>query len=159
MDGHNGAPVVTYREQTLEIALGPKGAFDGGNVGTPDAPGASRTGSDRRAAGPATAQAAEGSPDAAVVELLRKAMEWQALLESGEAANQADIARREGISRARVSRVMGMLRLAPEIQESIWSMPAVVRRPAVTERALRPIAQMKRPAAQLQAFELLVSQD
>jgi hypothetical protein len=45
-DGANGAPVATpacaaefrdaagrYREQTVEIALGPKGAFENGNVG------------------------------------------------------------------------------------------------------------------------------
>ncbi|MFQ5831048.1 MAG: hypothetical protein ACE5JD_18150 [Candidatus Methylomirabilia bacterium] len=38
-----------------------------------------------------------------VVELLQKAIEWQALLESGEASNQAEIARREGITPARVT--------------------------------------------------------
>lgn len=31
-----------------------------------------------------------------VVELLRKALEWNELLESGESVNQADIPRREG---------------------------------------------------------------
>lgn len=44
-----------------------------------------------------------------VVELLRKAIEWQALLVSGKIANQVDIARQEGITRARVTQVMGML--------------------------------------------------
>jgi len=34
MDGHDGAPVAAYREQTVEIALGPKGAFKNGSVGT-----------------------------------------------------------------------------------------------------------------------------
>jgi hypothetical protein len=32
--GHNDVPVVTYREQTVEIALGPKGAFRSCKVGT-----------------------------------------------------------------------------------------------------------------------------
>jgi hypothetical protein len=36
---------------------------------------------------------------------------------------------------------MGLLRLAPEIQEHVLSLPDMVRRPAITERALRPIAQ------------------
>ena len=67
------------------------------------------------------------------------AIEWQALLESGEASSQAAIARREGISRARVTQVMGLLRLAPEIQERVLSLPDLVRRPAITERALRPM--------------------
>lgn len=35
-----------------------------------------------------------------VVERHRKALEWQALLESGALANQAEIARREGVTRA-----------------------------------------------------------
>ncbi len=33
--GHNGAPVAPYREQTVEIALGPKLAFKNGKIGTP----------------------------------------------------------------------------------------------------------------------------
>ena len=33
-NGHKGAPVAAYREQTVEIALGPKGAFENGNIGT-----------------------------------------------------------------------------------------------------------------------------
>jgi hypothetical protein len=45
-----------------------------------------------------------------VVELFRKAPEWQALLQSGQVHNQAEIARREGITRARVTQVMALLR-------------------------------------------------
>ncbi len=93
-----------------------------------------------------------------VVELLRKAIEWQALLESGGAANQVAIARREGITRARVTQVMGMLRLAPEIQQHILSMRDVVRRPAITERALRPIAQLENATEQKARFEGLIEQ-
>lgn len=32
-DSHNVAPVAAYREQTVKIALGPKGAFENGNIG------------------------------------------------------------------------------------------------------------------------------
>jgi len=94
-----------------------------------------------------------------VVELLRKALEWQALLESGEAANQAHIARREGITRTRVTQVMGLLRLAPEIQQHILSMPEMVRRPAITERALRAIAQIGNPVQQIASFQSLITHD
>ena len=31
-DGGNGAPLAAYRDQTVEIALRPKGAFENGNV-------------------------------------------------------------------------------------------------------------------------------
>jgi hypothetical protein len=126
----------------VEIALGPNGAFEDGNVGTLTR----RVLADRvvcavppRRGGP---KPPRESRTPRVVELLRKAIEWQALLESGEARNQAAIARRESITRARVTQVMGMLRLAPEIQEHILSMPDMVRRPAVTERSLRPIAEL-----------------
>jgi ParB-like chromosome segregation protein Spo0J len=91
-----------------------------------------------------------------VVELLRKALEWQALLASGEALNKSDIARREGITRARVTQVMGLLRLAPEIQDHVLSLPDMVRRPAIIERALRPIAKLHRPESQIEAFQRLL---
>jgi hypothetical protein len=31
---HNGVPVAELRDQTVEVALGPNGVFDNGNVGT-----------------------------------------------------------------------------------------------------------------------------
>jgi len=92
-----------------------------------------------------------------VVELLRKALEWQALLECGEVASRAAIAGREGITRARVTHVMGMLSLAPEIRQHILSMPGTVRRPAITERALRPIAQVEDLGDQKLPFQDLIS--
>ena len=61
-------------------------------------------------------------------------------LESEEVVTPADITRRGGITRARVTQVMGMLRLPSEIQEKILSMPDIVRRPSISERMLRPIA-------------------
>lgn len=79
-------------------------------------------------------------------------IEWQALLASGKIASQADIARREGITRARVTQVMGMLRLAPEIQEQILSIPDSVLSPPVTERLLRPIEAITDHRDQLKKF-------
>ncbi len=93
-----------------------------------------------------------------VAELLRKAQEWQGLVASGEAKTQADTARREGISRARVTRVMGMLRLAPEIQQHVLSMPETIRRPAISEHALRPIAQIEDAKEQRGAFDALLAE-
>jgi hypothetical protein len=126
------------RDRAVEIALGPNGAFENGNIGTVTR----RVPADR---GVSAMPTRRGLPKPhrepktpRMVELLRKAIEWQALLESGEARNQAVISRREGITRARVTQVMGLLHLAPEIQKHILSMPDAVRRPAITERALRP---------------------
>jgi len=68
-----------------------------------------------------------------------KEIEWKDLLESGKVASQAEIASREGVTQARVTQIMGMLRLAPEIREKILTMPDIVGRSPVTERMLRPI--------------------
>lgn len=92
-----------------------------------------------------------------MAELLRKAMDWRALLDSGEASNQAEIARREGLTRARVTQVMGLLRLAPDIREHLLDMPDTIRRPLLTERALRPIAQIDDRRDQLYEFQKLIA--
>jgi len=137
--GLNCAPMATYHEQMVEIALGPKGSFENGNVGAL-----------RRRVPPDQVLSAvppgRGSPKPPrelktprVVELLRKAIEWKDLLDFGKVASQAEIARREGITRARVTQIMGLLRLAPEIQEQILYTLDVTHHPLVTERMLRPI--------------------
>jgi len=145
----SGARTAIY-EQTVEITLGPKGAFENGNIGALRL----RAPPSRvvRSAPPGVAKPAGIPKTPRVVELLRKAIEWQALLESGKVASQAEIASREGITRARVTQVMGMLRLAPEIQEHIQSMPETHRRPPVTERTLRPIGTITDYRDQLREF-------
>jgi hypothetical protein len=50
----------------------------------------------------------------------------------------------------------GQLQLASEIREQILSMPDAVRRPAITERALRPIAQLENARDQRARFEQLM---
>jgi len=87
-----------------------------------------------------------------VAELLRKAIEWQALLESGTIASQADIARREGVTRARVTRIMGLLRLAPEIRGKILALPDDFHSSSVTERILRPIGAIADQRNQVREF-------
>jgi hypothetical protein len=94
-----------------------------------------------------------------VVELLRTAQEWRRQIDAGDVTNQAEIARREGITRARVTQVMSLLRLAPEIQEHILSLPEMRRRPAITERALRPIVNLEVPDKQRSAFSNLKKLD
>ena len=75
-----------------------------------------------------------------------------------EAKNQADIARREGVSRVRVTQIMGMLRLAPEIQQHVLSMPEMLRWPVITERALRSIARLENIIDQKARFQKLIAE-
>ena len=50
-----------------------------------------------------------------VVELLRTAQEWRRQLDAGDVTNQAEIARREGITRARVTQIMALIRQNSEV--------------------------------------------
>jgi len=78
------------------------------------------------------------------------------MLNSGQVRNQADIAQREGITRARVTQIMHLTNLAPEIQDHILNMPKTSRRPAITDRALRLITRIEDHKQQLEAFNGLV---
>jgi hypothetical protein len=55
-------------------------------------------------------------------------------------SDQAEIACYDGLSRARVTQIMKLLRLAPEIQNHILNLPKTSTLLAITERSLRPIA-------------------
>ena len=150
---HSCAPVAAYREQTVEIALGPKGAFVNGNFGalTRRAPPGQVVSAVPPGRGDPKPPREPKTPR--VVELLRKANEWKALLESGKIASQAEISLREGITRARVTQIMGMLRLAPEIREKILSLPYTLHRPPMTERMLRPIGAIADHPDQIREFQ------
>jgi hypothetical protein len=50
-----------------------------------------------------------------------------------------------------------MLRLAPEIQHHILWLPESVMRPMITERALRPIAQVENLKSQEHLFQDLLA--
>lgn len=91
-----------------------------------------------------------------MVRLLRKAREWREQLDTVEVQSQAEIARREGLTGARVCQIMSFLRLSPTIQEHILSMPDAAGRRPITERSLRPIVHLQGPQHQLRAFRELV---
>lgn len=91
-----------------------------------------------------------------MVGALWNARKWRAELDSGEVQSQAEIARRQGLTRARVCQIMSLLRLAPAIQEHILSMPDAAGRRPITERSLRLIVHLQGPQHQLRAFRELV---
>ena len=148
---------ATEREQTVEIALGPKGTFENGNIGTL----MRRVPADRVLSAVPPWRGKPKRPQEPktprVAELLRKAIEWRALLTSGEVSNQAAIARREGVTRARVTQILGLLRLAPEIQRHILSMPKTVGCSMISERVLRSITMFDDQQQQLQPFADILS--
>jgi len=78
-------------------------------------------------------------------------------LKTGEVADQAGIARRENITRARVTQILKLLNLASEIQKHILSMRETFQRPVITERSLRPITRLEDKEEQLSAFSAIIT--
>ena len=76
-----------------------------------------------------------------VARLMALAIRFDQLLRDGVVADQAEIARLGRVTRARLTQIMNLLQLAPDIQEEILFLPRVERgRDPVTERELRSIA-------------------
>jgi hypothetical protein len=75
-----------------------------------------------------------------VTRLLALAHRFEKLIRDGEVRDYADLARLGHVTRARVSQIMDLLLLAPDIQEEILAMPAVVAGDdPVCERQVRGI--------------------
>jgi hypothetical protein len=72
-----------------------------------------------------------------VVHLVQKAEEWQGLLDRGEVKNRAALARRFGVSAMRVTTVLALLKLRPDIRAAILALPPGTPERLVTERKLR----------------------
>ena len=78
-----------------------------------------------------------------VSRLLALAIRFDGLIRDGVVADQAELARLGHVSRARLTQIMNLMNLAPDIQEAILFLPLSERgRDLITERQLRPIAAM-----------------
>jgi len=68
------------------------------------------------------------------------AIRFDQLIRDGVVADQAELARLGHVSRARVTQIMNLLNLAPDIQEALLFLPPVEQgKDAVTERELRAV--------------------
>jgi len=65
------------------------------------------------------------------------AQEWQQAISSGEHRTQAEFARRQGISRARVTQVLQLLNLTPNVLHTITALGDPLPSQVITERMLR----------------------
>ncbi len=76
-----------------------------------------------------------------VARLMALAIRFNELIAAGEVRDYADLARLGHVSRARVTQIMNLLNLAPDIQEAILFLPETPQgTDPITERHLRPIA-------------------
>jgi len=72
---------------------------------------------------------------------MASAIRLDQLIGDGTLTDQAELARLGHVTRARLTQIMNLLSLAPDIQEQILFLPTTERgRDAVTEKQLRPIA-------------------
>jgi hypothetical protein len=71
-----------------------------------------------------------------IARLMALAIKFQGMVDRGELRDYADIARLGFVSRARITQVMNLLNLAPDIQEELLTSSTLV---AVQERSLRNV--------------------
>jgi len=101
-----------------------------------------QTGKRKRAVrGPVPERAEPQGRTPRVAKLMALAIRFDRLLQDGVVANQSELARLAHITQPRMTQIMNLLHLAPDIQEEVLFLPRVSDgRDPITERDLRPIA-------------------
>jgi hypothetical protein len=64
------------------------------------------------------------------------------MLRTGDASDMIELARRGHVTQPRMSQIMALNQLAPDIQESLLNLPSTKGKPEIHEKRLRPIAAM-----------------
>lgn len=62
-----------------------------------------------------------------IAKLMALAIRFDQLVRTGQVADHADLARLGGVTRARMSQIMSLLHLAPQIQEELLHLPRVTK--------------------------------
>lgn len=87
------------------------------------------------------AQATPGGRIPRIARLMALAIRCEKLIRDGVVADQSELARFGHITTARMTQIMALLKLAPDLQEQILHLPRAERgRDAVKETDVRPIA-------------------
>lgn len=103
----------------------------------------------RAIAGPAPQKSEPKGRIPRISKLMALAIRFDQLLNDGVVANQSELARLAHVTQPRMTQIMNLLNLAPDIQEEILHLPEVTEgRDPITERDLRSILQMPTWVAQ-----------
>ena len=100
----------------------------------------------------------EATSKPGILNPVRMALEWQAMLVRDKALTKAEIARKTDISRARVTQIMNLLDLPKGILTHVSSLTTSDDIRLFSERNLRSILVMNGTAAKLTAFQQLRQQ-
>jgi len=96
------------------------------------------------------------SPPNSKIDWYGKAVEYQKMLSMGVAKNKAEIARIEGVSRARVTQILNLINLASEIRDYLNDTADQNDLKILTERRLRKIAKINNHQLQIEKFQELL---
>jgi hypothetical protein len=80
-----------------------------------------------------------GSRPLRVARMLACAHEMQAMVNRGEVRDRTELAERFGFARARISQLLDLLLLAPDIQEELLFLEVTAGRDPIHEHALRQV--------------------
>ncbi len=95
-----------------------------------------------------------------VTRLMALAIKFDGLLRDGVVRDYADLARLGHVTRARMTQIMNMLNLAPDIQEQILFLPPVTAgRDPIAERNLRRLTAIPRWDKQRNAWRQMLAAD
>jgi hypothetical protein len=89
-----------------------------------------------------------------IARLMALAIKFQDMVDRGKVRDYADLARLGYVSRARITQIMNLLHLAPDIQERL--LDGVLRQSITSERHLRPVIRNLDWAAQRTHFAKLI---
>lgn len=79
-----------------------------------------------------------------VSKLMALAIRFDQLLRKGQIADQSELARLAHVTQPRMTQILNLLHLAPDIQEELLHFPPIeAGKDRVTERDLRPITRMR----------------
>ncbi|MCR9115472.1 MAG: hypothetical protein NXI22_00820 [bacterium] len=90
-----------------------------------------------------------------VAKLMALAIRFDQMIRDVEVADQAELARLGHVTRARVTQIMNLLNLAPDIQEAILFLTELVEGRGLTERELRRIFAYMNWHTQRQLFAMI----
>jgi hypothetical protein len=93
-----------------------------------------------------------------VARLMALAIRFEELLRAGTVRDFADLSRLGRVTRARISQIMNLLNLAPDLQERLLFLePVVCWRDEISERILRAVVDEPSWAQQRRLFEKVIS--
>ena len=77
-----------------------------------------------------------------ISKLMALAIRFNEMIRTGEASDMIELARLGHVTQPRMSQIMALNQLAPDIQEALLNLPATKGKPDIHEKRLRPIAAM-----------------